>query len=178
MNPKFAILRKLEYIEVEHDTGICLAKLRYEISRIEALQRQIEIEETEYGRCEERKRRKLENDLTEEERKEELIKSAKSRQTFDPQTKRFDYSKRMVTDLEENCSVNLPKEVHDRYENQLGVLKEIVIKEYKKYKEELEREEKNGGVAKEKLVNQQGANLTQREKKGLKKLKFPGQIRL
>ena len=94
LNPKFAILKKLENIEVEQDIEICLAKIRYEIQRIEALRKQVEIEETEYGRCEERKRRRLEDNLTEDERKEEIIKSAKSRQTFDPQTKRFDYSKK------------------------------------------------------------------------------------
>ena len=86
------------------------------------------------------KRRKLNNDLTEKEQKEELIKSAKSRQIFNPQTKQFDYSKRMVTDLEENCSVHLPKEVNELYESQLGVLREIVLREFTVYKDELERE--------------------------------------
>ena len=48
---------------------------------------------------------KFNNDLTEKEQKAELIKSAKTKQIFDPQTNQFDYSKGMVTDLEENCSV-------------------------------------------------------------------------
>ena len=30
LNPKFAILWKLEHIEVEQDIEICLAKIRYE----------------------------------------------------------------------------------------------------------------------------------------------------
>ena len=33
----------------------------------------------------------------------------------------------MVTDLEENCSVNLPKEVNETYESQIGVLRDIVL---------------------------------------------------
>ena len=36
LNPKFAILRKLETIEIEQDIEISLAKMRYEITRIEA----------------------------------------------------------------------------------------------------------------------------------------------
>ena len=100
------------------------------------------------------KRRKLNNELTEEEEKEELIKSAKTRQIFNPHRKQFDYSKRMVTDLEENCSVHLPKEVNELYESQLGVLREIVLKEFRMYKGELEKEEEKRGIAKEKFKNQ------------------------
>ena len=33
-NPKFAVMKKLEQIEMEHDIEIGLAKLRYEVSRI------------------------------------------------------------------------------------------------------------------------------------------------
>ena len=48
MNPKFAILKKLITTEMEQDTEMCLAKLRYEARKIEELRRQLEEEETEF----------------------------------------------------------------------------------------------------------------------------------
>ena len=57
------------------------------------------------------------------------------------------------------------------YESQLGVLREIVLKKFKVYKEELERKEIKREVAKEKLKHQQEANLTVKETKGLNNLR-------
>ena len=60
---------------------------------------------------------------------------------------------------------------NERYESQIGVLREIILKEFNQYKRELENIEEKKGVAKEKYRNQQEANLTVKEKRGLKKLR-------
>ena len=57
---------------------------------------------------------------------------------------------------------------NERYESQIGVLREIILKEFNQYKRELENIEEKKGVAKEKYRNQQEANLTAKEKRGLK----------
>ena len=113
----------------------------------------------------------MENKLTSEEEEEETLKDAKSRQIYDPINKVFNYSKRRVTDLPENNRVKLPKEVEPKIENEIGMIKEIVMKEFLKYKNELEKEEEQRGVPKEKRRNQEYMNLTKSEKRGLKKLR-------
>ena len=72
LNPKFAIMKKLVKIETEQDVELCAAKLRYEISRIEKLRGENEKEESEFGYIQERKRRKLNEELTEKENKKKL----------------------------------------------------------------------------------------------------------
>ena len=52
---------------MEEDTELCKAKLRYDISRKNKRIAELEKEETEYGRANERKRRKLENQLSAQE---------------------------------------------------------------------------------------------------------------
>ena len=50
--------------------------------------------------------------ITEEEAEEEnVIKDARSRQFYYPSKKMFNYTKRRATDLEENKSVKLPKQL-------------------------------------------------------------------
>ena len=139
LNPKFAIMKKLDKIEMEQDVEVCLSKLRYEIRRIEELIRELEIEETEFGIGSQSKRRKLENTMTPKEEEEESVKDAKQRQIFDPITRVFNYSKRRVTDLPENNRVMLPKETSPKLENELGLLREIVMNEFIKYKRKLKR---------------------------------------
>ena len=102
---------------------------------------------------------------------EEVINDAKQRQIYDPIKKVFDYSKRRVTDLIENNRVALPKEAEPRIENELGMLREIILKEFKDYKLELEREEIKKGIKEEKRINQKEKNLSIQEKRGLKKIR-------
>ena len=171
LNPKFAIMKKLKKIDMEQDIEVCLGKLRYEIRKIENLIKELEVEETEFGIGSQCKRRKLNNTLTPEEEDEESMKDAKERQIYDPITRVFNYSKRRVTDLPENNRVQLPKEVSPKQENELGMLREIVMKEFVDYKREIEEDEIKKGIPEEKRHNQEGANLTKIEKNGIKKLK-------
>ena len=153
LNPKFAVTKKLVQVEMEQDAEICLGKLRYEIRKIEELIKQLEIEETEFGVGSQHKKRKIENRATQEEEEEESLKDAKLRQIYDPITKKFDYSKRRVTDLPENSRVMLPKEVSPKLENELGMLRGIILKEFREYKEEIEEEEKRRGIPEDKRRN-------------------------
>ena len=171
LNPKFAIMKKLITTEMEHDTEMCLAKLRYEVRKIEELRTEIEREEAEFSYGSQSKKRRLNDELTPKEREEEVIKDAVERQIYDPIAKIFDYSKRRVTDLPENGRVTLPKEVNPRIENELGMLRELVMSEFHRYKEEIEKEERDKGVEEDRRRNQEGRNLSKKEKKGLKKLK-------
>ena len=129
LNPKFAIMKRIQKIEMEQEVEVCLAKLRYEFRKIMELIREIEIEETEFGVGNQCKKRKIENKLTQEEEEEETVRDAKQRQIYDPITKKFNYSKRRVTDLPENNRVVLPKEASPKIENELGMVREIVMKE-------------------------------------------------
>ena len=63
-NPKFAILKMLEESSVHHDVEICLAKLRYDIQKLELWRAELEKEESEYGHGDQAKRRRLENQLS------------------------------------------------------------------------------------------------------------------
>ena len=140
LSPKFAVMKKLELIDMEQDSELGLAKLRYEIMRIMRRIKDEEEEETNYGIKKQRKRMRIEEREREEE--EEILNDAKSRQIFDPMTRRFNYAKRRVTDLSENKSVVLPKGVDDKLESEMGILKELIIGEFKRYKRETEKKKK------------------------------------
>ena len=139
LNPKFAVMKKLENINMEQDIELGLAKLRYEVARINKRIKEEEIEETNYGISRSRKRMKLEESSKEDER--EIMQDAKSRQIFDPLTFKFNYTKKCATDLKENKSVTLPKGVDDRIESEMTILKELLMKEFKSYKREIETKE-------------------------------------
>ena len=102
LNPKFACLKKLVNEDMEQDIEMSAAKIRYEVRKRQDLIREIEEEETNYGIAGERKRRKLDNSLNKQEEEEEILKDAKARQIFDPISRKFNHSKRRVTDLVEN----------------------------------------------------------------------------
>ena len=93
--------------------------------------------------------------LSKAEQEEEVITDAKERQIYDPIKKVFDYTKRRVTDLRENDRVTLYKEVNDRLKNELGILRELVMREFSVYKSEIEEGEKRRGVPLEKRRNQE-----------------------
>ena len=141
LNPKFAVMKKLQQIEMEQDIELGLGKIRYELTRLNKKRRDEEIEETNYGIRRERKRMKIEERIKEEE--DEIMEDAKSRQIFDPITLKFNYSKKRATDLKENKSVSLPKGVDEKLESELSILKEMMLKEFRAYKQELEKKESN-----------------------------------
>ena len=51
------------------------------------------------------------------------------------------------------------------------MLREIVLREFDKYKNELEEVERKKGIDEDKRKNQENSNLTPREKRGLRKIK-------
>ena len=112
LNPKFAVLKKLEQIDMEQDIELGLAKLRYEITRLNKRIREEEFEETNYGVKKQRRRMKIEERNKVDEK--EIIGNAKSRQIFDLPTFKFNYTKWSATDLKENKSVTFPKELDVR----------------------------------------------------------------
>ena len=169
LNPKFAVMRKLEQIDMEQDVELGLAKIRYEITRINKKIRDNEEEETNYGLRRERKRMRIEERDEEDER--EIMEHAKSRQIFDPLTYRFNYTKKCATDLQENKSVTLPKGVEERLESEMSMLKELMMREFNRYKRELEAKDIRDNVEERKRKNQQWRNLTWCEKRGLRSLK-------
>ena len=100
----------------------------------------------------------------------EIIKEAEENQIYDPIRKRFKYSKRRATDILEHNKVKLPEEVNIKHEKELGMLRDIVMLEFEKFKREIEKKEDKEGVKEEKRKNQERENLTSQEKRGLKKL--------
>ena len=169
LSPKFAVMKRLDQLEMEQDVELGLGKLRYEITRMNKKIRDREIEETNYGIRRERKRIKLEEKQREEE--EEIIEDAVSRQIFDPLTYRFNYSKRRATDLRENKSVKLPRGVDEKLESEMSMLRELVMREFNLYKREIEQKEIKENIEEKKRRNQEWRNLTAQEKRGLKRLK-------
>ena len=65
-------------------------------------------------------------------------------------------------DIPENRRVKLPEVVNNKNENKLGILRDIVMKEFKKYKGELEKieEEKRSAGEKEKKIRRGGTLLS------------------
>ena len=114
LNPKFAVAKRLSTVEMQEDKELCLAKIRYEAHKIENIRKEIEKEETDYGYVSQRKKRKIEEELSRKEEEEEVIKDAKARQIFDPLKLEFDYTKRRVTDLKENNYVIYRKQLMNR----------------------------------------------------------------
>ena len=98
-----------------------------------------------------------------------------TRQVYNPFEKSVDYGNRRVTNLPEFSEVILPKPVDQKLESEMSLIREIIMREFEKYKGEIETEiEKNWRDKKDKKRcrermkrNQENMNLTKTEKKGL-----------
>ena len=101
-----------------------------------------------------KKRRLNEEILNKEEEEEAIINDARERQIFDPGKKIFDYTKRRVTDLKENSFVKLPKGTDSKLENELGMIRELIMREFSSYKTQLEKREAENGKEEKKRINQ------------------------
>ena len=87
------------------------------------------------------------------------LAEARERQVFDPVKKVFDYTKKH----QENTKVYLPKQAGEIEESELEMIRNLLLEEYKTYKEELlKRKEKEGKRNYEK-INQENDNLTTTE---------------
>ena len=99
-------------------------------------------------------------ELTEQEQNlaEEL--EAKTRQTFDPETRTYNDQNRRVTDLQECARVTLPRPLPTNQEAFIQIRRDVHSRIYDQYRQEFCN--KNGD---------QKTNLTEMEEKGLKMLK-------
>ena len=205
LNPKFAVTRYLEEEEQERDIELGLAKLRYEIRRLNDKK---ELEEYDMGEERKRKIRKVKDKTytadtsNYKDRDKEELEEARTRMIFEPTTKQFNYAKRRTTDLKENSKITLPKSGTPKEEAELEMIRKIILDEFNKYKKELDNTNRRGRVSenrernakerenktnkidkdtdKEKREdegkeredrNQEWSNLTQSERRGLKKIR-------
>ena len=67
--------------------------------------------------------------------------------------------------------MTLPKGVDEKIESEIRILKEIMKKEFNRYKNELEKTEIKENIDEKKRKNQEWRNPTKEEKRGLRKLK-------
>ena len=167
LNPKFAVMQRLDSEQMEREIEIGFTKMRYEIKRRE--RRKLE-EEVEYEGLN-GKKRKVD---TGEDNEKALLEDAKERQIYDPIDKIFDHSKKRVTDLQECAEVYLPKPVDEKYECEMEIIRNVILEEFNSYKEKIERNiernNKKTGRNQAPEMNQEGINLSMNERKGLKKL--------
>ena len=166
MQPKFSVLKRLDEEDTERDIEIGFSKLRLEISQSELNERAKEIQfENAEGYMVDLDRSKKDEDMT--------------RQIYHPFEKAFDYGNRRVTDIPECSEVRLPKPVDQKYESEMSIIREIIMKEFWSYKKEIEKEitdnwrdKTDKDRLKEKLrSNQEYMNLNKSERKGLFKLR-------
>ena len=122
LNPKFAVLTRLDDEIVENDIEVAVVKLKYEIKRMEELEL---MEAVEYDTLAD-KRMRLDESVDKAEDTE--LNEARERQVFDPIGKVFDFSKRRATDCVENKKVYLPQMVGAKEESQLEILRSILLK--------------------------------------------------
>ena len=69
---------------------------------------------------------------------EAVIADAKDRQVFNPIEKTLDMAKKRVTDLEENSKVSLPQPIDAKFESEMVVVRNTILKEFDNYKREME----------------------------------------
>ena len=160
MNPKFAIMRRLDSETLEHDAELGFSKARMEVKKHERnkLENDVEYENVDG------KKRKIEDGL--EKDMEDDMMEAMERQVFNPKEKTFDYSKRRTTDLKENGFVYLPKAINPKLESELELVRKIVMEEFHKYRDEIEKKYSQQEKCKRTFKrNQEWSILTKKEKK-------------
>ena len=59
---------------------------------------------------------------------------------FNPLEKILDLAKKRVTDLEENSKVFLPQPIDAKYQSEMEVVRNTILKEFDIYKREIEKE--------------------------------------
>ena len=145
LHPKFSIIETLQENTIEFEQELSYAKLRITINK--------EIQENE----------ELESNddpsKTPEEEEAALEDEARSRLTFDPQTKVYNDRKRRVTDLEECSRVTLPKPLPTKHETLIEMRRSIHTTIYKDHRR-LKCNKKG----------EQESNLNEEQQQGLKSL--------
>lgn len=143
LNPKFAAMKKLVREECERNTEIGLMKIRFEAKKREKYKLENDVE---YEGVDGKKRR-LDCENYDEENED--LDDAIERQVYDPVNKVFNYSKKRTTDLQENGQVFLPKAVNAKVESELALIRNVILEEFDKYKEEIEKQNENMNRKKE-----------------------------
>ena len=162
---------------MERDVELGLSKLRYEIRNRKEREKD---EAYEIGEAE-RKKPKLDNRLEKKKDEKKKVKDnelneAEERMIFDPMNGIFNYAKRRVTDLRENVKVTMPKPGNSKEEAELEMIRKIIMDEFRIYKNALENidakrdKDKKETTEKDRKRNQEWKNLSQKEKRGLRKL--------
>ena len=128
LHPKFAILKRLDDEEMEFNMECGFAKARMEIQKEEDER----IEEGEGEKVEGADTGKTAEEL--EEIAEEI--EARGRQIFDPEDKIFDHRKKRATDVVENARVTLPRPLSEANEATISMMRSVMMKTYREYKEE------------------------------------------
>jgi hypothetical protein len=126
-HPKFALLENLKIEDLELDFEIGFGKYRYQMLGEERTERERRKEREETGVGDK------DDDLTPEERQEQEINNAKTRQLFDPIDKTYDGRKLRVTDLEINTRVTLPKGLSEEQEAYIEIRRSKYLEVGRKY---------------------------------------------
>ena len=153
MHTKFSVIKYLNENEMEFEKEQAFAKVR--------MQRKKEIEEMERRKKEEEELEPplleiIETEKEKEEREErEEEEEARTRQTFDPQSKEYDDRNRRVTDLAECNRISLPKPLPIDEEALIEMRRGMYSKIIEKHMEE---KTENG---------EQTSNLSDQQKRGL-----------
>ena len=179
LNPKFAVMVRLDDEEMERDTEIASSKLRYEIRRKKEQELMDEIDREMHESPAKRiKIDRKEGEIEKEKEKRDIIADAQERQVFNPISRQFDYSKRRVTDLQENNKVYLPKICDVKEESEIEMMRNIIMEEYRDYKKDSVnrkirelKETDPEKIERIKWRNQEYDNLTAAERRGLSKLR-------
>ena len=157
--PKFAVRCKLDDIDMQTEVEMGMAKIRYQTRKEEQVRNIDEIDEIEEN-TENKvvKRQRLDSEqIAELEHLERL--DAEGRRVYDPIGKSFDHGNKRCTDLQENSKVNLPGPCDKFTESSIELLRNNIMKAYRKCKKRLCNEK-----------GEQTTNLTREEQRGLRKL--------
>ena len=100
--------------------------------------------------------------------KKSQIEDAKERQVYNSLQKNFNFSKSYVTDIKENSKVNLPKPVNAKIQGEIEMIRNILMEEFRKYRNEIEEENKK---ERDKRSMKESTKTVEKEirKKGIKK---------
>ena len=119
LQPKFAVLRKLENVEMETELEMGCGKGKYQL--LAEINEKLENEEEEEP--DEETREKMEEE------------EARSRQVYKPLEKTFDYRLKRTTDLKENSRVMLPKPLPTSEEAGMDTRRRTHMSTFNNYKE-------------------------------------------
>ena len=153
--PKFAMFGKVDLFSFFREVQVANTKLRWH-------RREHGYGEEEDGNVAEEYPEKNSFQSDQEGDRELEMQELCTRETFDPIEKRFDFRKKRTTDVKTNQRVYLPQPRPLREEAELSVRNDAWEAEIRKYRKEFCDEE--GLIL-------AGCNLTESERRGLKKLK-------